>query len=377
MSDYTSNLKPFIQTAWEKAGFTEPTRIQEVAAPLVLEKKDMIAESPTGTGKTLAYLLPILHQIDPEKKDVQAVILASSQELVMQILEQIQNWSQGSGIKSASFIGGANTKRQLEKLKKKPQIIAGTPGRLAELIKIKKLKMHEVRTVVLDEGDQLLIPEHEKTIEQIIKSTLKDRQLLLFSATVPEQVEKKAAILMSEPEVVRVGKDQIATGNVEHVYVVCEAREKIEVVNSLVKNQSIKALAFVNDIGEVNVIGEKLHFKKIDVSVLHGETKKQEREQAIKRFRSGDTSLMVATDLAARGLDIQELTHVIQMDVPRDAKQYIHRSGRTGRNKQDGTVISLVQPREERDLKRAAKEAGVELRQQQLNRGRLVDVKRK
>ncbi|WP_198520889.1 DEAD/DEAH box helicase [Alteribacter populi] len=376
MTDYIKSMQPFIQQAWEKAGFTEPTAIQEEATPLILQKKDVIAESPTGTGKTIAYLLPILQQIDTEKKDVQAVILASSQELVMQILEQIQEWSQGSGMKSASFIGGANTKRQLEKLKKKPHIIAGTPGRLAELVKMKKLKMHEVKTIVLDEGDQLLIPEHEQTIEQIIKSTLKDRQLVLFSATVPEQVEKKAASLMKEPEKVKVSHDKKALGKVEHLYVVCEEREKIEVVNSIVKNQQIKALAFVNDIGEVNVIGEKLSFKKVDVGVLHSETKKQEREHAIKRFRSGDTSLLVATDLASRGLDIQELTHVIQMDVPRDGKQYIHRAGRTGRSGAEGTVISLVEPREERSLKRAAKEAGVKLDERELKRGRLVEIKK-
>ncbi|PYZ96789.1 RNA helicase [Alteribacter lacisalsi] len=375
MTKFENQFQPFIQSAWEKAGFTEPTAIQEAAVPLLLNGLDVIAESPTGTGKTLAYLLPILHEIDPEKKDIQAVILASSQELVMQILEQIQQWGQGSGIRSASLIGGANTKRQLEKLKKKPHIVAGTPGRVAELVNQKKLKMHEVRTLVLDEGDQLLTSEHQGTIEGIIKATLRDRQLVLFSATVPKETEQKAAALMNEAEVIRKERDTEASGKVDHVYIVSEAREKVDVVNSLVKNEKMKALAFVNDIGEVNTIGEKLAFKKVEVSILHSESKKEERKQAITRFREGSTPLLVATDVAARGLDVTGLTHVIQMDVPRDAKQYTHRAGRTGRQGADGMVISLVEPREERDLKRAARDAGVTLREMKLSRGKIENVK--
>src|SRR5690606_25457538 len=149
--------------AWKKAGFHELTDVQTETIPLILEGGDVIAESPTGTGKTLAYLLPVLHKIDPEKRNVQAVILASSQELVMQILSEVQKWGEGSGIRSASLIGGANLKRQLEKLKKSPNVIVGTPGRVSELIKQKKLKMHEVKTIVLDEGDQLLTSEHVST----------------------------------------------------------------------------------------------------------------------------------------------------------------------------------------------------------------------
>ncbi|TMW70715.1 DEAD/DEAH box helicase [Alteribacter natronophilus] len=374
MTNFANQFQPFIQTAWEKAGFTEPTAIQESAVPHILARRDVIAESPTGTGKTLAYLLPILHEIDPEKKDVQAVILASSQELVMQILEQIQQWGQGSGIRSASLIGGANTKRQLEKLKKKPHIVAGTPGRVAELVKQKKLKMHEVRTIVLDEGDQLLTSEHEGTIRSIIDATLRDRQLILFSATVPEETEKKADALMNEAEVIRKERDASAAGKVDHLYVVCEAREKVDILNTLVKNEKMKALAFINEIGEANVIGEKLAFKKADVSVLHSDTGKQERKQAISRFRDGSTPLLVATDVAARGLDVTGLTHVIQMDAPRDAKQYTHRAGRTGRQGAEGTVISLVTPGEERDLKRSARDAGVKLRQQKVYRGKLEDI---
>ena len=202
-----NQLKPSIQQVWEKAGFDRPTSIQSYAIPFILENKDVIAQSPTGTGKTLAYLLPVLNRLDADKKAVQAVILASSQELVMQIFTEIQKWSEGSGITAASFIGGANVKRQLEKLKKHPQIAVGTPGRMQELIKQKKLKMHEVKTVVLDEGDQLLVPENTETVKQIIKSTLADRQVVLFSATLPEHIVKLVKDFTSEAEIITVKKD--------------------------------------------------------------------------------------------------------------------------------------------------------------------------
>ena len=198
-----NKLKPFLQEAWVKSGFENTTLIQDAAIPVILEGKDLIAESPTGTGKTLAYLLPLLNNIDPTSQSLQAVVLASSQELVMQVYQEFQKWSEGSGIRGTSIIGGANVKRQLEKLKKRPHMIFATPGRLLELIKQKKVKMHEVKMVVLDEGDQLLIPEHLNTVKDIVKSTLGGRQVALFSATMKAGTEKLAKEITNEPEVLK------------------------------------------------------------------------------------------------------------------------------------------------------------------------------
>ncbi|WP_371068575.1 DEAD/DEAH box helicase [Sediminibacillus sp. JSM 1682029] len=368
-----SEPRPYLRSAWEKAGFTEPTAIQKKAIPEILQGKDVIAESPTGSGKTLAYILPLLQKVDPEKKHVQAVILASSHELVMQIHQEIQTWAAGSGIGSASLIGGANIKRQLEKLKKRPQIIAGTPGRVQELINKKKLKMHEVKTIVLDEADQLVVSEHEKTIQSIIKSTLNERQLLVFSATISKEVEEAALYMMEEPSIIRVGREETDTPPVEHGYLVVEAREKLEVLRKLIRRKDhIKALAFGNDIGSLTVLAEKLEYKGINAGILHGDSKKQEREKTIKAFRSGELDLLLATDVAGRGLDIKDITDIINIDLPGETDQYIHRAGRTGRlGTAGGEVLSIITSPEEKKLKRYSSQLNIPITRKKLYKGTL------
>jgi superfamily II DNA/RNA helicase len=355
-----NTLSPFLQENWEKSGFQQPTSIQDTAIPLILEGKDLIAESPTGTGKTLAYLLPLLNKVEPNSQSLQAVVLASSQELVMQVYQEFQKWSEGGGIRGTSIIGGANVKRQLEKLKKRPHVIFATPGRLFELIKQKKVKMHEVKLVVLDEGDQLLIPEHLNTVQNIVKSTMGDRQVVLFSATMKAGTEKLAKEITKEPEILRIEKDELASsGEVEHIYFIAEPRDKVKLLEKIVRLDNIKALAFINDIGEIQVFKEKFNFKELSTGILHSDMKKLERQAELKAFRDGKTKMLIATDVAARGLDIQGVTHVVHVDFPRDIAQYVHRAGRTGRMGANGTVISLVTEREERELKKYCQELNV------------------
>ncbi|WP_078382158.1 DEAD/DEAH box helicase [Sutcliffiella halmapala] len=365
-------LQPFLQENWTKSEFTNPTPVQEKAIPAILEGADVLVESPTGTGKTLAYLLPIIEKIDLTKQHPQAVIVAPSKELAMQILQEIQKWTTGSDISGASFIGGANVKRQLEKLKKRPQILVGTPGRLQELIQMKKIKMHEVTTIVMDEADQLFIPEHSKTIQNIIKSTLQERQLLLFSATLKEETEKQALQFMRNPLVMKVSRDELAPSKVDHLYVVVDQREKANVLANILREKNIKALGFVRDIGNLAVLTEKLLFKKLNVGSLHSESTKQDRETALKNFRKDEYPVLLATDVAARGLDIKELSHVIHYDLPEEVESYIHRSGRTGRQGAEGTVISILSEREERKLKQFAKELNIPLHKRVMFGGKLV-----
>ena len=369
------SLQPFLQEAWAKSNFAKPTPIQERAIESILERRDVIAESPTGSGKTLAYLLPALQKIDVEKKDAQVLILASSRELVMQILEEIRIWSEGSGIERTALIGGANVKRQLDKLKKKPQIIVGTPGRIVELIQSKKLKVHEVRTLVFDEADQLFSQEHQKAVDQIIKSTMKIKQILVFSATIPEEVEKKAEERMTDPLLVRIKDDGAQKENVDHVYIVCEERDKLTTLRKLMNIEGMKALVFSNDINQIEMFAAKLEYNGLALGALYSKTTKQERETALKRFRDGKYPLLFATDVASRGLDIKGLTHLVQLDVPRDEREYTHRAGRTGRAGQSGVVLSIVTGIEAQRLLKLGKKLAIDLNEVRLYEGRLERVK--
>jgi superfamily II DNA/RNA helicase len=373
-----NTLNPFLQEAWEKSGFQQATSIQEAAIPMILEGKDLIAESPTGTGKTLAYLLPLLNKVEPNSQSLQGLVLASSQELVMQVYQEFQKWSEGSGIRGTSIIGGANVKRQLEKLKKRPHVIFATPGRLFELIKQKKVKMHEVKLVVLDEGDQLMIPEHLNTVQNIVKSTMGDRQVVLFSATMKARTQELAKEMTKNPEVLRIEKDELASsGEVEHVYFLAEPRDKIKLLEKIVRLENIKALAFINDIGEIQVFKEKFNFKELSTGILHSDMKKLERQAELKAFRDGKTKMLIATDVAARGLDIQGVTHVVNTDFPRDIAQYVHRAGRTGRMGANGIIISLVTEREERELKRYCQELKVTPKRRIFYKGQIAEPEQK
>jgi superfamily II DNA/RNA helicase len=373
-----NTLQPFLQEIWKKSNFATPTSIQETTIPLILEGKDLIAESPTGTGKTLAYLLPLLTKIDQDSQSVQAVVLASSQELVMQVYQEFQKWSEGSGIRGASFIGGANVKRQLEKLKKRPQVIFGTPGRLFELIKQKKVKMHEVKALVLDEADQLLVPEHVGTVRNIIKSTLQDRQVMLFSATLKKETEQIAKELTKEAEIIRIEKDEtISEGKVEHIYFSCEPRDKMKLLEKIARLENSKVLTFIKDIAEVSVVATKLNYKDLSAGLLHSELSKMERQSALKAFRDGKLKMLIATDVAARGLDIQGVTHVVHLDFPKDFTQYVHRSGRTGRMGANGIVISLVTEREERELKAFCRRLDVPLYKRIFYKGQISEEAQK
>ncbi len=372
---FINDLPPFLQEAWKKEGFETATNIQEQAFAPIINGEDVVAESPTGTGKTLAYLLPLLSKIQVDSMHLQVVILASSHELVMQIHQEIIKWSAGSGIRSASFIGGANIKRQLEKLKKKPHIAVGTPGKIMELISQKKMKMHEVKTIVLDEGDTLIVPEHFNTVYSIIKSTMKERQLLLFSATVTNNMTEEMAEIMVNPHSISVKKDDSFDGKVDHIYFICGKREKMFVLEKIARLHDVKALVFMKDISDIQYNESKLNYKDLQVTSLHADSNKSEREKAIKGFRKGVFPMMLCTDVAARGLDIKGLTTVVHYDLPRTEEQYTHRSGRTGRAGNNGTVISIITASEEKELKQLAKKLNITVAKKEFYNGEIVDEK--
>lgn len=366
-------LKLFLQEQWNKEGYVKLTPVQAEVMPHLLAGKDVLAASPTGSGKTLSYLLPVLNQLNEDTLDLQVVILASSHELVMQIFEVIQDYKVGSSIRVQALIGSANVKRQIEKLKKKPHIIVGTPGRVEQLIQQKKLKMHKVKTIILDEVDQLLLVEHLPSVFNIIEAAPRDRQLACFSATLNPDRISELNDEMNEPITINIHRDSVGLPDVEHGYLISEFRDKGDTLRRLFHAEKKKTLVFFHDIYTLTAFFERLDYRGVNVSMLHSDIDKEDRKKAIKAFKKGEIDLLLATDVAARGLDVIDLEQVVQMDVPRETDQYIHRSGRTGRmGAVKGKVISIVTQAEYQSLKKTINKVDLKLVKYDLERGQLV-----
>lgn len=348
-------LQPIWQEKWAKENFAAEMPVQTKLIPLFIEGRDVVAESPTGTGKTLAFVLPLLELVDGKKPHIQAVIIVPSQELGIQITEVLRKWTDGTDVTVAQLIGGANMQRQIDKLKKKPTIVVGTPGRLSELVKNRKLKMHEVRHIVLDEADQLLSREHRSTSRSIIDAAV-ETQLVLLSATITEEIELVAERVMKDPVHIRVEASELpAAGKVDHYYLKADRRDKTEMLRRLSHLEGMKGLAFINSLDQLMMKEEKLLFRDAPIAALHGAMKKEERKKALDELKSGKITLLITTDVAARGLDIEDVTHVIHVDVPQTIEHYLHRSGRTGRAGKDGTVVTLLEYKDEKLFKKLSK----------------------
>jgi len=354
--------------------FNEPMPVQKEAFPLLLDGKDVVAESPTGTGKTLAYLLPILQKVDGAKKATQALIVAPSQELCMQIVEVIRTWIAGTNITVVPLIGGANPQRQIEKLKKKPTIAVGTPGRLNELVKEKKLKLHELTTIILDEGDQLLSRDYRVIVKSFIDGADHERQVAVVSATITDEIELVAKRMLHDPIRFQVKLDETLTGSkVVHSFVKLQERDKTEFLRKLSHISGVRGLAFMNNLDQVLMKKSKLEFRNAPIVALHSEMKKEERKAALDSFRKGEARILIATDVAARGLDIDGLTYVIHVDVPYTREQYVHRSGRTGRAGADGEVITLLSYHEEQAYHKRVRELSIKPVEKIWSNGQLVE----
>ncbi|MFL0201618.1 DEAD/DEAH box helicase [Exiguobacterium acetylicum] len=362
--------KPFLQEAWERARFTELMPVQEQAIPLLREGKDVLAEAPTGTGKTLAYVIPALEKIDVEEPHVQVVITAPTRELVMQIHQVIQLFAQGSGIKSGAFIGGVELKRQYERLKKKPQIIVGTPGRLVELIDSKKLKMHKVKLIVLDEADQIYESGMSDSATRIANSALRDRQLAFVSATLPERTAEWGRTLANNPETIRV--ERAVSTQVTFGYLETSRRQKPELLRRLANMQGSKVLTFINNRSFLGPLNGELSKFSLKYRILDAEKGKRERMETLRSYKKGEFPLLVTTGLAARGLDIEAVTHVVHYDLPESLDDFVHRSGRTGRGNANGMVLALVTDQDLKHLKTLAKQMGVEMEAMEIYRGEVI-----
>lgn len=364
-------LNETLQKKWK---FEKTMKVQDEMIPAMLEGKDIVAESPTGSGKTLAYVLPMLHKLDGSKKSTQGLIVAPSQELAMQIVEVIREWSEGTNITVQQLIGGANIARQIEKLKKKPTIVVGTPGRINELVRANKLKLREIEIIVLDECDQLLSREYRVIVKSFIEGASPNRQVVLVSATITDEIRLVASRMMKEPLNIQIKpEDMVNVGKVVHSFVKVEERDKTDALRRLANIEGVRGLAFVNHLDQLLLKEMKLKYKDAKVVSLHADMTKEQRKKSLEDFRKGEAHILLATDLAARGLDIEGLTHVIHVDLPHTVEQYLHRSGRTGRAGADGEVLTLLSYKDEKNYKKLLRQVGQKPVQKIIYKGQLME----
>lgn len=352
-------LVPFLQKNWEEAGFKKPALIQTKVYDAISEGKNLVGIAPTGSGKTLAYLLPLINTLKAGIPS-QVLVLTSSQELAMQVVEVARNWISGSGMKVQPLIGGANAKRQQEALKKKPELLIGTPGRVLELLTAKKIKAPNIKTLVFDEVDQLVQGQSLQLIQNILKATDNNAQHLYFSATA-DVVLNELNKIETELIVVDVSEEDDSQGEVQHFYLETSDRKKVDQLRRLLNLPEFWGMMFFNQLTDMGSAEEKLRFHQLPVASLASDQSKLSRKGAIEQFKRHQTLGLLTTDLASRGLDIEALPFVINVDVPLSEESYLHRAGRVGRMGNAGVVISFVTPQEKPDLMKIAKKLNLEL----------------
>jgi superfamily II DNA/RNA helicase len=364
-------LPPVLEAALARDEITIPTPIQAQAVPILLDGKNAYISSETGTGKTLAYLLPLFTRIDPAQRLLQGIVIVPTHELAMQICEVGRVLAQDAGlaIRFQALIGGTAIKRQLEKLKDKPHIAVGTPGRLKELIDMGKLKSHAVKCVVIDEVDRLLVEESRDAIGRILKSTQAQRQLVFASATRRSQSSAEAEALAPDLVPVHDGSNQVNEA-IDHAYIICQERDKTPMLRRLIHALAPqRAIVFLHRNDNTEDLADRLAHHKIEAVGLYRTQDSSQRKNTIDAFRRAAANVLVASDIAARGLDVKGVSHVFNFDLPTQSKDYLHRVGRTSRAGSQGHAISLVTPQELRLVKRYEKELGIVVQAGELEKG--------
>ncbi|WP_055109192.1 DEAD/DEAH box helicase [Paenibacillus ihumii] len=355
-------------------GITEPSPVQVESIPAALNGRDVLAQSQTGTGKTLAYLLPLLQKVDTAEKGLQGLVLAPTQELAMQIYREAEKYGEPLGVSVQALIGGASMKRQLERLKQHPQIVVGTPGRIREILALRKLKLHTVRTVVVDEVDQMFQLGGTADVEHILRGTLRERQLMFLSATINEEIRNLAGREMTEPVEVGIEPEQRTAKSLEHIYFMTEERDKIDMLRRIIRHYDpARTIVFINHTDNIAEVEAKMNYVGLSAGALYGDADKTVRAAMLRRFREGKIRVLVASDIAARGLDIEELELVVNLDPPPDTEHYVHRVGRTGRMGRKGLAISIISPKEEFIIRKFSRELGIAISAREMYAGQVLE----
>jgi superfamily II DNA/RNA helicase len=368
------SLPPELVAALEKQQISEPSPIQIAAIPPLAAGKDGYLRAETGTGKTLAYLLPLFARIDPAQAATQVVIVAPTHELAIQIHRQSCELALNAAraVRSVLLIGGTSTDRQIDKLKAKPHFVVGSPGRIVELIERGKLKTALIRAVVIDEADRLLDDDSLNWIQQIVGAAPPTRQLIFASATIEQQTRRVLETLAPNVLMLRAGAAAV-NENIEHLYLVCEDRDKPDVLRKLLHAFEVpRSIVFVHRNEVAEEIASKLRHHKLTVADLNSEISKVARKQAMDGIRSGDIRIMIASDLAARGLNLPGVTHVFNLDIPTMSKAYLHRVGRTARAGAKGTAVSLLTETDTRLIHRYEQDLGIVLRRIGVRDGKIT-----
>ncbi|MCB0065379.1 MAG: DEAD/DEAH box helicase, partial [Caldilineaceae bacterium] len=362
------NLRPALVQTVAALGYEEPTRIQQQVIPMLLAGQDIIGQAQTGTGKTAAFALPILNALpsneegeSEEKSDgtragIQSLILAPTRELAQQVAQAITDYSRNLEVTVLAVYGGQAYERQIRVLRRGVDIVVGTPGRLIDLMKRNVLDLSNVRTVVLDEADEMLSMGFIEDIETILQATPADRQTALFSATLPPEIRRLARNYMRDPQSVTIERKELTVAAIEQRYHLVNERDKTAALSRLYEFEEItSALIFVRTRLSAGELANELTVRGYPAEAIHGDLSQDARDQVLNRFRQNQIKVLVATDVAARGLDIEDISHVFNFDLPLDAETYVHRVGRTGRAGRSGVAVSLVTPSEQWRMQRIEK----------------------
>ena len=366
------NLKDGILSAIEDLGYEQPMPVQEQVIPFMLtQSADLVALAQTGTGKTAAFGLPILNMIDVDRHQVQALVLAPTRELCIQISNDLKGYSKNlDGLRIVPVYGGEDIRVQLRQLDQAPQIIVATPGRLIDLIERGKIKLQNINFLVLDEADEMLNMGFKEDIEKILEQTPDTRRTTLFSATMPAEIQRIARQYMHDYKEITVGSRNAGTENVEHIYYVSQARQRYLVLKRIVDlNPDIYGIVFCRTRQETKEVADKLMQDGYNADALHGDLSQSQRDTVMLKFRVRNIQLLVATDVAARGLDVSDLTHVINYNLPDDVEIYTHRSGRTGRANKTGVSVSIIHSKEKFKIKDIERMLKRKFEQQQIPNG--------
>ncbi len=376
MSDFAAiGLNDQLVKAVTALGFETPTPIQAKAIPILLDSdRDLVALAQTGTGKTAAFGLPALHKIDTKSKDTQVIILCPTRELAIQITRDLESYAKFSrDIKIMAAYGGTSIQPQLAALRSGVHVLVGTPGRTRDLLKRKKLRLDAIQQVILDEADEMLTMGFKEELDAILSETPAEKQTLLFSATISKEVSRIAKQYMTDAEEISVARVNAGASTVEHWYYYVMARDKYETLKRIADvNPDIYGIVFCRTRRETQDIAARLMADGYNADVLNGDLSQAQRDEVMNRFRTKHIQILVATDVAARGLDVNELTHVVNYNLPDDPEVYVHRSGRTGRAGNSGISIAIIHSREKRKMRDAERKAGIKFIRKSVPTGREI-----